>query len=128
MKVASYNIHKCRGTDRRVRPDRIVSVLGEIGADLVALQEVDRRFGSRTGLLDPAAILRETGLHLLIGLLHGVHGAVGLVLDAFDQRGDLARGLGRAIRQAANRLGHDGKAASRIACSGNQALASVAGL
>lgn len=83
MKVASYNIHKCRGTDRRVRPDRIVSVLGEIGADLVALQEVDRRFGSRTGLLDPAAILRETGLHLLVQSDvvdgHGWHGNALLV-------------------------------------------------
>lgn len=65
MKVASYNIHKCRGTDRLVRPDRIISVLGEIGADLVALQEVDRRFGQRIGLLDPVMLQKETGLHLL---------------------------------------------------------------
>jgi len=83
VKVASYNIHKCRGTDRRVRPDRIVSVLAEIGADLVALQEVDRRFGQRTGLLDPAAILRETGLHLLVQSDvadgHGWHGNALLV-------------------------------------------------
>lgn len=83
MKVASYNIHKCRGTDRRVRPDRTVAVLAEIGADMVALQEVDRRFGQRTGLLDPAAILRETGLHLLVQSDvvdgHGWHGNALLV-------------------------------------------------
>lgn len=83
MKVASYNIHKCRGTDRRVRPDRTVAVLAEIGADLVALQEVDRRFGQRTGLLDPAAILRETGMHLLVQSDvvdgHGWHGNALLV-------------------------------------------------
>jgi endonuclease/exonuclease/phosphatase family metal-dependent hydrolase len=66
MKVASYNIHKCRGADRTVRPDRIVEVIGEIGADVVALQEVDRRFGKKGGLLDPAAIRRETGMQLLV--------------------------------------------------------------
>ncbi len=66
MKVASYNIHKCRGEDRSFRPDRIVKVIGEIGADVVALQEVDRRFGKKGGLLDPAAILRQTGMQLLV--------------------------------------------------------------
>ena len=66
MKVASYNIHKCRGTDRLVRPGRIIDVLAEVGADLVALQEVDQRFGQRSGLLDPAAIYKETGLTLLV--------------------------------------------------------------
>lgn len=40
LRVATYNIHKCRGLDRRVRPDRIASVLWEIDADLIALQEV----------------------------------------------------------------------------------------
>ena len=83
MKVASYNIHKCKGTDRKVRPDRIVAVLREIGAQCVALQEVDRRFGRRTGLLDPDELLRETGLHLLVqsDVLdgHGWHGNALLV-------------------------------------------------
>ena len=66
MKVASYNIHKCKGADRSVRPDRIVEVIGEIGADVVALQEVDRRFGQKGGLLDPETILRQTGMQLLV--------------------------------------------------------------
>ncbi len=83
MKIASYNIHKCRGTDGKVRPDRIVSVLAEIGAELVALQEVDHRFGQRIGLLDPEALRRETGLHLLAQSDapdgHGWHGNALLV-------------------------------------------------
>jgi endonuclease/exonuclease/phosphatase family metal-dependent hydrolase len=83
LKVASYNIHKCRGTDGRVRPDRIVNVLGEIGAGLVALQEVDNRFGQRAGLLDPDLLRRETGLHLLAQSNapngHGWHGNALLV-------------------------------------------------
>jgi len=40
LRVATYNIHKCRGLDRRTRPDRITAVLAAINADVVALQEV----------------------------------------------------------------------------------------
>lgn len=40
LRVATYNIHRCRGLDRRVRPSRIVEVLREIDADIIALQEV----------------------------------------------------------------------------------------
>ena len=40
LRIATYNIHKCRGLDRRVRPARIVEVLREIDADIIALQEV----------------------------------------------------------------------------------------
>lgn len=40
--VASYNIHKCAGLDRRVDLERIADVLREINADLVGLQEVYR--------------------------------------------------------------------------------------
>jgi len=51
LKVASYNIRKAIGTDRRRNPDRIIEVLAEIGADIVALQEADRRFGARAAVL-----------------------------------------------------------------------------
>lgn len=40
FRVATYNVHKCRGLDRRVRPERIAAVLRELDADLIALQEV----------------------------------------------------------------------------------------
>ncbi len=83
MKVASYNIHKCRGVDGVTRPDRIVEVIRELGADVVALQEVDRRFGRRDGLLDPSEIERETGMRLLVqsdvAHRHGWHGNALLV-------------------------------------------------
>lgn len=49
--VASYNIRKGLGTDRRRQPDRILDVLHEIRADIVALQEADRRFGARQSAL-----------------------------------------------------------------------------
>ncbi|TCZ55985.1 endonuclease/exonuclease/phosphatase family protein [Roseicella aquatilis] len=62
LRVASYNIHKCVGTDGKFDPGRITAVIAELGADLVALQEVDRRFGRRTALLDVAALRQATGL------------------------------------------------------------------
>ena len=40
FRVATYNTHKSRGLDLRTRPDRIITVLKEIDADVVALQEV----------------------------------------------------------------------------------------
>jgi len=40
LRIATYNIHRCRGMDRRVVPGRIVEVLREIDADIIALQEV----------------------------------------------------------------------------------------
>jgi endonuclease/exonuclease/phosphatase family metal-dependent hydrolase len=40
VRIATYNIHRCRGMDRRVVPARILDVLREIDADVIALQEV----------------------------------------------------------------------------------------
>ena len=60
VRVASYNIRKAMGTDRRRAPLRILDVLGEIDADIVALQEADRRFGARLAALPPAMIERHS--------------------------------------------------------------------
>ncbi len=59
---ASYNVHKCVGTDGRYDPDRVGAVIAEINPDVIALQEVDRRFGDRAGRLDMERVGRETGL------------------------------------------------------------------
>jgi endonuclease/exonuclease/phosphatase family metal-dependent hydrolase len=40
LRVATYNIHRCRGLDGRTIPHRIAAVLADIDADVVALQEV----------------------------------------------------------------------------------------
>lgn len=40
FRVATYNIHKCRGFDRRTSPDRINSVIEELQAEILCLQEV----------------------------------------------------------------------------------------
>jgi endonuclease/exonuclease/phosphatase family metal-dependent hydrolase len=40
LRIATYNIHRCRGLDGRTRPSRIAAVLASIDADIIALQEV----------------------------------------------------------------------------------------
>ncbi|MET0252188.1 MAG: endonuclease/exonuclease/phosphatase family protein [Novosphingobium sp.] len=60
LKVASYNMHKGVGLDRRRDPDRILTVLREIDADVIALQECDRRFGERETVLPRQAIEDHT--------------------------------------------------------------------
>ncbi len=40
LRAVTYNVHKCRGLDGRASAARIAGVLGEIGADVIALQEV----------------------------------------------------------------------------------------
>ena len=62
IKVATYNIRKCVGTDRRRNPERILEVLDEIGADIIALQEADRRFGNRLSAI-PHHLLLEHGTY-----------------------------------------------------------------
>jgi endonuclease/exonuclease/phosphatase family metal-dependent hydrolase len=78
--IASYNVHKCVGSDGRFDPERISRVIHEIDADVMALQEADSRFGERTGLLDLHRLERETGLVPVpvAGAVkaHGWHGKV----------------------------------------------------
>jgi endonuclease/exonuclease/phosphatase family metal-dependent hydrolase len=85
MRVASYNIHKCVGTDRRFNPERIIAVLAEIDADVVALQEADLRFGEKTGLLNVETLRDRLGLVPVPveGAVknHGWHGNVVLVRE-----------------------------------------------
>jgi endonuclease/exonuclease/phosphatase family metal-dependent hydrolase len=58
IRVASYNMRKAIGTDRRRRPERTIDVLNELDADVIALQEADRRFGARTSAI-PLPLLAE---------------------------------------------------------------------
>ncbi|WP_420136558.1 endonuclease/exonuclease/phosphatase family protein [Sphingomonas sp.] len=60
--IASYNIRKAIAADRRRRPERIIEILAEIGADVVLLQEADRRFGDRHSAL-PLHMLAEHSVY-----------------------------------------------------------------
>jgi endonuclease/exonuclease/phosphatase family metal-dependent hydrolase len=43
IRVVSYNVHSCVGSDGRFDPHRIVAVLEDLDGDIVALQEVEDR-------------------------------------------------------------------------------------
>ncbi len=80
IRVATYNIHKCRGLDGRVRPARIVEVLRDIDADVIALQEVVRVETERPDQDHARFIASELGMNFHFGenrpLKQGTYGNV----------------------------------------------------
>jgi len=56
LKILTYNVHSCIGTDRRIEPTRIADVIAETGADIIALQELDVG-RKRTGGIDQAHMI-----------------------------------------------------------------------
>ncbi len=60
MKLASYNIRKAVGLDRRRDPVRVLEVINSIGADVIVLQEADKRLGPRPTALPRALIADHT--------------------------------------------------------------------
>ncbi|RWR10679.1 endonuclease/exonuclease/phosphatase family protein [Paenirhodobacter populi] len=64
FRIASYNLHKCVGTDGQRDPERILAVINALSADVVALQEVDRRMGNRPAALPASLIDRETDFRI----------------------------------------------------------------
>lgn len=74
LRLATYNIHKCRGMDGRTRVERIAEVLASLDADVIALQEVvgggpdedgqAAQLGALLGMgwvMDPVRLLRGKG-------------------------------------------------------------------
>lgn len=90
LKVATYNIRKCIGTDRRRDPERVLAVLRELDADVVALQEADRRFGLR-GSAIPHHMFLDNSDYVPVdfgGRAHGIgwHGNAILVRRGIEVR------------------------------------------
>ena len=65
--VASYNMRKAIGLDRRRDPQRVLDVLHQIDADVVALQEADKRFGGR-GSAVPHELIDTHGVYMPVHL------------------------------------------------------------
>ena len=72
LRVATWNIHGAVGGDGKYAPARVVDVLREIDADIVALQEVASQEAHTSFLAD---LERETGYHVVAGLLRQRHGS-----------------------------------------------------
>ncbi|MFA8444223.1 endonuclease/exonuclease/phosphatase family protein [Yoonia sp.] len=65
VRIASYNIRKARGLDGRRDPGRVIDVINGLGADVIALQEADRRLGDRPTALPKDLIARATDFELV---------------------------------------------------------------
>jgi endonuclease/exonuclease/phosphatase family metal-dependent hydrolase len=66
LTVASYNVHRCIGSDSIYRPSRIASVIRAMDADIIGLQEVDTHIMHHEGhQLD--YIVQNTGYNVVIG-------------------------------------------------------------
>jgi endonuclease/exonuclease/phosphatase family metal-dependent hydrolase len=120
LTVASYNVHRCIGSDGRHDIDRTVAVLEELGADIVALQEID---GQSWPALD--AWSQEAGFASVLGFSptrrHGQYGnilltrcpvlgasRIDLSVAAFEPRGALDVSVsmnGRAVRVVSSHFG-----------------------
>lgn len=88
LRVVTYNVHRCRGIDGRVRPGRVARVLREIDADICALQEVVSVPGAGPESHQAEFLAQETGMHWQLGenrqFRGGAYGNV--VLSRFPMR------------------------------------------
>ncbi len=64
LRVMTYNLHSCKGLDRRVRPDRVARLIARYHPDVVALQEVRVARGPAVAPADdqPRAIAGALGM------------------------------------------------------------------
>ncbi|GGD34004.1 endonuclease/exonuclease/phosphatase family protein [Sinisalibacter lacisalsi] len=88
MKLASYNIRKAVGLDRRRDPGRILDVVNHIGADVIVLQEADKRLGPRPTALPRQLIADHTDYTpvdlAITDVSIGWHGNAILVRNGFE--------------------------------------------
>lgn len=65
VRIASYNMRKARGLDQMRRPERTLQVINGLNADIVVLQEADKRLGQRPSALPREMVEAETDFQLL---------------------------------------------------------------
>jgi endonuclease/exonuclease/phosphatase family metal-dependent hydrolase len=66
--VASYNIHRCVGSDWRRDVRRVADVIRELQCDAVGLQEVESKTGSGEDAMQLEFLARATGMTAVAGL------------------------------------------------------------
>jgi endonuclease/exonuclease/phosphatase family metal-dependent hydrolase len=65
LRVGSYNIHRCVGTDGRCDVQRVADVINEMGCDTVGLQEVDSRPGEHSDSRQLEFLAQATGMQAI---------------------------------------------------------------
>jgi endonuclease/exonuclease/phosphatase family metal-dependent hydrolase len=56
IRILSYNVHSCVGTDRKLDPGRVTDVIASLKPDIIGLQELDVR-RRRSGGIDQAEVI-----------------------------------------------------------------------
>jgi endonuclease/exonuclease/phosphatase family metal-dependent hydrolase len=68
VRAVTFNIHHGVGMDDELDLERIAVTIESLNADVVGLQEVDRRFGERSDFVDqPRVLSRRLGMRLAYG-------------------------------------------------------------
>lgn len=122
MRLATYNMRKAIGLDRRRDPGRVLDVINALEADVVVLQEADRRLGERPTAL-PHTLLEGHSDFIPVALANnhvslGFHGNAillrrGLVastatridLPGLEPRGAVSVEIGGILRVVGVHLG-----------------------
>ena len=102
VRLATYNIHGCVGQDGRRSVARIVDVINEMRADVIALQEVDERHAEQNAQPALTEIAERTGLQAVRGpTLFSEKGDYGnAILSRYPVEGVLLHDLSYADREA----------------------------
>ena len=103
FRVATYNTHKCRGIDGRIRPARVAEVLRELAADVIALQEVVSLKSGRREQNQAQYLADAAGYHYhRIGETRKLRGAVygNVVLSRFPVKEVRVYDLTASTREA----------------------------
>lgn len=58
IRILSYNVHSCVGTDRKLDPSRVADVIAELSPDIIGLQELDVG-RKRSGGIDQAEAIAK---------------------------------------------------------------------
>ncbi|HEU4626437.1 MAG TPA: endonuclease/exonuclease/phosphatase family protein [Steroidobacteraceae bacterium] len=67
LRIASYNIHRCKGTDGKRDVERVAQVIQELECDTIGLQEVDSRGGPGTDSQQLEYLAAATGMQAVAG-------------------------------------------------------------
>ncbi len=67
LRIATYNVHRGVGTDRRYRPERVAVVIRELNADILGLQEVTWSHVDDGGPMQFDYFAAATGLTVIVG-------------------------------------------------------------
>jgi endonuclease/exonuclease/phosphatase family metal-dependent hydrolase len=63
LRVATYNVHGCRGIDRRRSEERIAGVIASLDVDVIGLQELDLNRRRSAGVDQAGLIADQLGWH-----------------------------------------------------------------